>query len=84
MVGNGKPGLKARVAAKEKEIDPRLMSRFTIGVPTSGEYREEIILRVGKYGPFLEQGERSILDDVAHSLGSLVEVVASEYSRQAY
>jgi len=56
--GNGKPGLKARVIAKEKEIDPRMMSRFVIGTPTSGEYREEIILRVGKYGPFLEQGER--------------------------
>jgi DNA topoisomerase-1 len=56
--GNGKPGLKARVTAKEKEIDPREMSRFVIGVPTSGEYREEIVLRVGKYGPFLEQGER--------------------------
>ncbi len=56
--GNGKPGLKACLTAKEKEIDPRLMSRFTIGTPTTGKYREEIILRVGKYGPFLEQGER--------------------------
>ncbi len=56
--GNGTPGLKARVAAKEVEIDPRLMSRFPVGTPTSGDHREEIVLRVGKYGPFLEQGER--------------------------
>jgi DNA topoisomerase-1 len=34
------------------------MSRFPIGTPTEGNHREEIVLRVGKYGPFVEQGER--------------------------
>ena len=53
--GNGRPGLKSQVAEKTREIDPRLMSRFEIGKP---EGQEEIVLRVGKYGPFLEQGER--------------------------
>ena len=56
--GNGKPGLREQVNAKTKEIDPRLMSRFVIGTPTEGEHTEEIALRVGKFGPFLEQGER--------------------------
>ena len=56
--GNGKPGLKENLKSKETEIDPRLMSRFPVGTPTEGEFKEEIVLRVGKYGPFVEQGER--------------------------
>jgi len=56
--GNGKPGLKQDLKSKEAEIDPRRMSRFLIGTPTAGEHRDEVVLRVGKYGPFLEQGER--------------------------
>lgn len=32
----------------------------------------------GEVLEYLEQGERSVLDEVAHTLGSLVEVVASE------
>ena len=65
--GNGNPGLREQVDTKTKEIDPRLMSRFAVGTPDSGEHREEIVLRVGKYGPFLEQGERraSIPDGMA-------------------
>jgi DNA topoisomerase I len=54
--GDGKPGLKLRLADKEKEIDPRVMSRFEVGRPEGSE--ESIVLRVGKYGPFLEHGER--------------------------
>jgi len=46
------------LAAKTEEIDPRVMSRFPVGTPTEGEHREEIVLRVGKFGPFVEQGER--------------------------
>ena len=52
------PGLKAKLAAKTEEIDPRVMSRFPLGAPEEGEHREEIVLRVGKFGPFVEQGER--------------------------
>ena len=65
--GDGDAGLKDLVAAKEKEIDPRLMSRFPIGKPDNGENQEEVVLRVGKYGPFLEHGERkaSIPDGLA-------------------
>jgi DNA topoisomerase-1 len=50
--------LKPTLETKAAEIDPRISSRFSIGTPEDGEHREEIVVRVGKYGPFLEQGER--------------------------
>lgn len=56
--GNGHPGLKTRLRQKTEEIDPRLMSRFELGTPESGPNRETVVVRVGKYGPFLEQGTR--------------------------
>jgi DNA topoisomerase-1 len=42
------------------------MSRFPLGKPAEGPHREEVAVRVGKYGPFIEQGERkaSIPDDL--------------------
>ncbi len=54
--GDGQSGLKQRIETKEKEIDPRITSRFPIGIPAGDT--EPIVLRVGKYGPFLEHGER--------------------------
>jgi DNA topoisomerase-1 len=54
--GDDVPGLRYQVEAKIKEIDARDVSRFSIGTPADGA--GEIQLRVGKYGPFLEQGER--------------------------
>ncbi|WP_164102509.1 type I DNA topoisomerase [Candidatus Laterigemmans baculatus] len=51
-------GLRPKLLAKAAEIDARTSAQFPIGTPTEGEHREEIIVRVGKYGPFLEQGER--------------------------
>jgi DNA topoisomerase-1 len=56
--GDGDPGLKDQLDSKLAEIDARLMSRFLIGQPEDGEYTEEVFLRVGRYGPFVEQGER--------------------------
>jgi len=56
--GNDAPGLRQRVEDKIKEIDARAVSRFSLGIPTKGENKEEVTLRVGKFGPFLEQGER--------------------------
>ena len=52
------PGLKKLVASKIEDVDPRTVSRFSLGEPGEGEHREEIWIRVGKYGPFIEQGER--------------------------
>jgi DNA topoisomerase-1 len=53
--GNDKPGLKKQLAKKAVEIDPREMSRFLIGTPAG---QDPIHVRVGKYGPFLEQGDQ--------------------------
>ncbi|TWT97451.1 type I DNA topoisomerase [Neorhodopirellula pilleata] len=60
-------GLKKRLESKIEEIDPRVTAKFSLGTPTEGENREEVFVRVGKYGPFLEQGERKapILDGMA-------------------
>ena len=51
-------GLKRRMEAKLEEIDAKEMAMFPLGVPESGEHRDEVFVRVGKYGPYLEQGER--------------------------
>ena len=56
--GEDEPGLKQRVQEKIEAIDPRLVSRFSLGTPESGEHTDEVFVRVGKFGPFLEQGER--------------------------
>ncbi len=53
--GNGKPGLKRLLANKTEEIDARDIGRILIGQPEGGE---PVFVRVGRYGPFLEQGER--------------------------
>jgi DNA topoisomerase-1 len=61
-----KPGLKKQLDHKIEEIDAREVSRFSLGAPTTGDHREEVFVRVGRYGPFLEQGERkaSIREDM--------------------
>ena len=56
--GGERPGLRGQVESKIKEVDARDVSRFRIGTPLDGEQQEAIYVRVGKYGPFLEQGER--------------------------
>jgi DNA topoisomerase I len=53
--GNEHPGLKKLLANKIDEIDAREVCRISLGKPEGGE---EIFIRVGKFGPFLEQGER--------------------------
>ncbi len=56
--GNGQPGLKPLLDAKILEIDPREMGRFSLGTPAQGAHQEEVFVRVGKFGPFIEQGLR--------------------------
>jgi DNA topoisomerase-1 len=65
--GDDSQGLKHKLDEKLKDVDPRTISRFSLGTPESGLHREEVFVRVGKYGPFLEQGDRkgSIPDDMA-------------------
>jgi DNA topoisomerase I len=55
---NSHPGLKPQLDSKIQQIDPRELSRFTLGTPESGPYRDEVFVRVGKFGPFIEHGER--------------------------
>jgi DNA topoisomerase-1 len=54
--GNGKPGLKKQLEHKVDEIDARGISRILIGKPENGE---EVYVRVGRYSPFVEQGEQT-------------------------
>jgi DNA topoisomerase-1 len=61
--GNGAPGLKKQLDHKIEEIDARAVSRFPVGAGPNGQ---EICVRVGRYGPYLEYGERraSVPDDL--------------------
>jgi DNA topoisomerase-1 len=53
--GNGAPGLKKQLANKIDEINPAEIGRIRIPQPDGGE---PIYVRVGRYSPFVEQGER--------------------------
>ncbi len=53
--GNGKAGLKKQLENKVEEIDARDVSRILLGQP---EGSDPIFVRVGRFGPFLEQGTR--------------------------
>jgi len=53
--GNAHPGLKQQLANKIDEINARDVCRVPIGTPPNGE---GVFVRVGRYGPFIEQGER--------------------------
>jgi DNA topoisomerase-1 len=57
-------GLKATVAAHLAEIDAREINSIPLGVGSDGE---QIVARVGRYGPYLQRGEdrASIPDDLA-------------------
>ena len=54
--GNGAPGLKPQLKNKVDEIDARGISRILIGTPAGGE---PVYVRVGRYSPFVEQGDRT-------------------------
>ena len=54
--GNGAPGLKKQLENKLDEIDPAKISRIYIGQPEGGE---PVHVRVGRYSPYVEQGERT-------------------------
>ena len=53
--GNGQAGLKKQLEHKADVIDARDVSRVLIATPEGGE---PIYVRVGKFGPFLQQDER--------------------------
>lgn len=53
--GEEDPGLKRQVEQNLEAIDARAISQFLIGEPDGAP---PVYLRVGRYGPFIEQGER--------------------------
>ena len=63
-VSPGSPGLKALVERGKDEIDPAEINVVARLTPPDGE---EIVVKPGRYGPYLKQGERSasIPDEVA-------------------
>ncbi len=50
--GNGQPGLKRLVSEHLGEIDARQINSIPIGGPDSG-----LVVRVGRYGPYLQRGD---------------------------
>ncbi len=57
--GNDHDGLKQLLENKVGEIDARDISRIRIGKPEGrGKAAAEVFVRVGRYGPFVEQGSR--------------------------
>ncbi len=54
--GGKETGLKQQVEEKLQEIDIREVCRIPIGMAEDGE--TPIVVRVGKYGPFIEHGDR--------------------------
>ncbi|HVE63366.1 MAG TPA: topoisomerase C-terminal repeat-containing protein, partial [Mycobacteriales bacterium] len=58
------PGLKAMVSENLGEIDAREINSIPIGVMADGE---PLVVRVGRYGPYIQVGDRtaSVPDDVA-------------------
>lgn len=59
--GNGRAGLKKLLEHKVDEIDARTVSRIRLDKPSDEDgdaSSDPIFVRVGRYGPFIEQGER--------------------------
>ncbi len=54
--GNGDSGLKQQLEHKGEEVDAREISRIYIGTADDGEL---VHVRVGRYSPFVEKGERT-------------------------
>lgn len=59
-------GLKQVIEERIKDVDARSVNSIPLGAPEEGEHREEVFVRVGRYGPYVEQGERrgSIPDEL--------------------
>jgi DNA topoisomerase-1 len=62
--GNGRDGLKAMVDERLDAIDAKAVNTIPIGTDAEGR---EIVVRVGRYGPYLTRGEETaaVPDDLA-------------------
>jgi DNA topoisomerase I len=75
--GKHNDGLKARLEEKIKDVDAREICTFPLGMPDNSENAEPIAVRVGKYGPYIEQGERkaTIPDDLPPDQMTLAKAI---------
>jgi DNA topoisomerase-1 len=76
---DGKRGLKDAVLAHLEEIDAREVNSIPIGADANGE---EIVVRVGRYGPYLQRGDEraGVPDELAPdelTLERALEMLAS-------
>ncbi len=64
--GNGTAGLKAQLANKSEEIDAAEVNRIPLSLRGKVAKGDPIVVRVGRFGPFLQQGDRraSIPEDL--------------------
>ena len=66
---NGQRGLKQMLENKLEEIDTGVIATFPLGKPEEGENTNEVIVRLGQYGPYIQQEGReknaSLPDDLA-------------------
>jgi DNA topoisomerase-1 len=62
--GNGLPGLKTMVSERLGDIDAREVNSIHLGSDDQGR---EVVVRVGRYGPYLQRGEdrASVPEDLA-------------------
>ncbi|MBX3422421.1 MAG: type I DNA topoisomerase [Pirellulaceae bacterium] len=51
-------GLKPLLASKLGEIDPKVTSRYSLGKPADSGSDTEVFVRDGRFGPFIEHGDR--------------------------
>ena len=56
--GNGTPGLKQELENKLEEIDTAAVATFPLGRPEGGENTNEVVVRLGQYGPYIQQQGR--------------------------
>jgi DNA topoisomerase I len=80
--GNGSDGLKAMVDERLDAIDAKAVNSIPIGTDAEGR---EIVVRVGRYGPYLTRGEETaaIPEDLAPdelTVGSAEELLAKPSS----
>jgi len=73
--GNGVTGLRTLVEERVPEIDARDINTIPIGADAEGR---DIVVRVGRYGPYLSRGEQTapVPDDIAPD--ELTPAMASE------
>lgn len=79
--GNHQPGLKSQLESKIKEVDAREICTFPLGTPDESPDALPINVRVGRFGPYLEQGEKraTIPQDLAPdelTLARAIELLA--------